>query len=218
MDATGIAVAVIIALAVIVGVGWFEYRRREFGKLDVEVQHAVTAARSARKQFRAASRLMTTEVASIERTISELSSVKGQRVAAGGGVTVYQRWIDTRQGSGSIIGVTASAADESTNGAGNAYVVVDGPAVNGVATLDASKDPKAGLNAYALAAAINKQARLAADEKKTLPEKIERAKSQLTTATRSHEQKVEAARSHFRGRLEVLPTETRAKYFRNDHA
>lgn len=232
--------ALVVILAIIVGcVTWYSWRKREFGKLDPDVQSAVRDAREARKQVKAAVKQRGSEIAAAGRRVSELSDAKGGRVAGGGGVTVYQRWIETKQGSGSIIGVTASAADESTirqrltatrmvafgvfalaapkkKTAGTAYVVIEGPSINGVATFDGQNDPKAGPHAYELAAAINTQARQAAHEQRTLPQQIESAKERLAVVTGEHDRRVQKARAHFESQLAAVPEDARAKYFSKD--
>ena len=102
-----------------------------------------------------------------------------------GGVILYERWIKTPQSEGSLVGVKASAADESSISQrltvtrmvglgvfslatpkrkmlGNAYVVIEGPEVSGVATFSAKNNKNAGPTAFAFAARINNAAREAA--------------------------------------------------------
>ena len=64
-------------------------------------------ARDLQHRYRAAWDEYGTEVDEAEATLKYFADPKGRRIFSGGGVVVYERWIQTPQGGGSIIGVSA---------------------------------------------------------------------------------------------------------------
>lgn len=172
-------------------------------KLTEEEKTLVKNVKDAKKALAAASRTQKKALSSAKRELSELQDPKGRRVAAGGGVQVFQRWIVTPQGSGSIIGVTASAEDNTSinkritatrlvglgvfalaapkkKGGGNAYVVIEGPHISGVASFSGDKQQSVGPRAFSLAAAINNTARQAAADEPHRPARISAVQTRIS--------------------------------------
>lgn len=171
-------------------------------KLTDEEQSLVQGVRDAQKALSSVTRTQGKSLKSVKKELAELEDMKGRRIATGGGVQVFQRWIVTPQGSGSIIGVTASAEDNTSinkrltatrlvalnvfalaapkkKGGGNAYVVIEGPHISGVAAFSGDKQQTVGPKAYSLAAQINNAARQAAADAPHRPAKIEALKQKI---------------------------------------
>ncbi|HYU66547.1 MAG TPA: hypothetical protein VEK09_07315, partial [Jatrophihabitantaceae bacterium] len=106
-------VIIIVVIAAIAGAGYWFIQRRTAGLSD-EVKDQIRATKAARKGWRDAVKTNGAQLKAANITLGDLTSQKGRRLGAFGGAALYQRWIDTPQGGGSIIGVKAEAADETS--------------------------------------------------------------------------------------------------------
>lgn len=228
-------VAIVLAVAALVGVGvavvFLATRRRR--ALTPDQLAAVKTAATARRRYRAAISARESRITQAKTALGKLTDPKGRRIAACGGVTLYERWIDTPQGGGSVVGVKAHAADESSvrqrltatrmltigvfalaapkkNGVGNAYVVIEGPSVSGVATLPAQGNKNAGPAAFAFAAQVNNAARTAEQEEPLRPARIHDAERALADAQSTDD--VDRAREEYRSAAAAVPDSYRSTY------
>ena len=173
-------------------------RLAEFEKGQME---HVRAAKAALLRARQAQAEIESKLASNTRKIQYLADKKGNKVArCSGGITIYERWIDTPEISGSIVGVKAGAHDNTSTSrritatrmlalgifslavpksraSGQAYCEFDGPEVAGVIVVSASKSYEAGPRAAKLAAQINTQAIRAAQWEQTRDQQISNLKA-----------------------------------------
>jgi hypothetical protein len=169
----------------------------------------------------------------LEGELKIWNSSQGKAVLTAGGVKVFQRWIQTPQGSGSIIGVVASAEDNTSinkrltatrmltlgifslaapkkKGGGHAYVVIEGPSVSGVATFQGTKGQDAGPKAFKLAAIINNTARSAVDLGARQPAEVSRLKTEITKIKGAPE--IQAATQNLESKIALLPEDLRTRY------
>lgn len=188
--------------------------------------------KSARSDLKRAEKTSKRELSKMETELLLLESPQGRRVASGGGVQVYERWISTPQGSGSIVGVNASAEDSTgiskrltatrmltlgvfslaapkKKGVGHAYVVIEGPEVNGVAVFEGNKSQGAGPAAFELAAAINNAARAAVANEKSRSSRIRELRKQI--GIQKENPVVKQARERLEAALAVLPEDLQAR-------
>lgn len=229
--------AIVLLGTAIVAVGafatWKYFERRKFAALPEHVQAALTQAKALRKTYKNAAKDYRRRTAGATSALQAIRDPKGRRLKALGGATLYERWIDTPQGNGSIIGVKATAADESSikqrltatrlvtfgvfalaapksSTAGNAYVVIDGPEVAGVATISAKSNANAGPAAFAFAASINNAARAAEAAEPGRPKAIEAARLALERARDDSD--VVEAKAKYVAAIEALPQEHQAQF------
>jgi hypothetical protein len=202
-------------------------------KLTDDEKALVKKVREAKKQLANASRTQKKALAAAKKELAELQDPKGRRVAAGGGVQVFQRWVVTPQGSGSIIGVTASAEDNTSinkritatrlvglgvfalaapkkKGGGNAYVVIEGPHISGVATFTGDKQQSVGPKAFALAASINNAARQAAADEPHRPSRMTSVKDKISVIESAPE--IATASLAVHSAIESLPLDLQSIY------
>jgi hypothetical protein len=195
-----VAVVVVSTLAVLV---WLAVANFPPPPPESEAVVAAKAkAASAKEAHRAALKYHDRRLKRYRRELAEAE--RGRRLARVGGVTLYEHWIHTPQGSGPLAGVKAHAADETSigqrltvtrmvtlgvfslaapkrTGTGHAYVVIEGPDVSGVATLSGSGSG-AGPAGYAFAAKINNAARASERDAPERAETIERARALVVRA------------------------------------
>jgi len=206
-------------------------RRRR--ALTVDQLANVKAAAAAKRAYRAAISTREARIKGAETTLRNLNDPKGRRIASCGGATLYERWIDTPQGGGSLVGVKAHAEDESSvrqrltatrmltigvfalaapkkKGVGNAYVVIEGPNVSGVATISAQANKNAGPAAYSFAAQVNNAARAAEQDEPLRPARIHAAETELNEARATDD--VDRAREHYRAAAGTVPDSYRSTY------
>jgi hypothetical protein len=202
-------------------------------KLTDDEKALVKKVKEAKKHLANASRTQKKALAAAKKELAELQDPKGRRVAAGGGVQVFQRWVVTPQGSGSIIGVTASAEDNTSinkritatrlvglgvfalaapkkKGGGNAYVVIEGPHISGVATFTGDKQQSVGPKAFALAASINNAARQAASDEPHRPSRITSVKDKISVIESAPE--IATASLAVHSAIESLPPDLQSIY------
>jgi hypothetical protein len=103
-----VAVVVLAAVCLIV---WLVPGR---GDIPQEIRDAIRAAKQSRSNYRRARKQHNKNVAQARSRLQILEDTKGRRLGSADGITRYERWISTPQGSGSLIGVKATAADESS--------------------------------------------------------------------------------------------------------
>lgn len=194
----------------------------------------VKAAKAAQSTVSSIEKAHKKQVENTEKELAELLDERGKRISSVGGVTLYERYIVSPQGSGSLIGVHATSEDNTSlskritatrmlafgvfalaapkkKGAGHAYVVFDGPEISGVATVAGSSNNAAGPQAATFAAKINNSARAAAlwQESKPAEEKrLRDALEQLSKVKVAEEEK-----ALFQKALQEVPEELQAKYF-----
>lgn len=224
----------LVLLGVLVGAIQVEMRTQKNAKpkrkLSDEEKMLMTEVKSAQKNLKVATKTNHKLLKSSRQQLAYLNDPKGKRLASGGGVAVFERWIVTPQGSGSIIGVTATAGDNTSiskrltvtrmvglgifslaapkkKGVGNAYVVVEGPNVNGVATFAAKSNQDAGPAAFRLAAAINNAARNSVNIEQNRPDQIRQV--QLTISQIEAAPEVHQAQSRLDEALAKLPDDLR---------
>lgn len=231
--ATTLAVVIVITvIAAVAGAGyWFTQRRP--ARLSDEVKGQIRATKAARKGWRDAVKTNGAQLKSANIALGDLTSQKGKGLGGFGGATLYQRWIDTPQGGGSIIGVKSEAADETSiqkrvtatrlvtlgifafaakkkTGGGNVYVVIEGPSISGLATMAGDKDSNHGPKAFAFAAQVNNAARAAEGAEPNRPAAIEACKAQIVNLERAESVRTAAAR--YQSAAAFLPSETLAKF------
>jgi len=189
-------------------------------------------ARDLQQRYRAAWDEYGTEVNAAEATLKYFADPKGKRICSGGGVVVYERWIQTPQGGGSIIGVSARANDATLERqrltatrmlafgifslaapkkirSGHAYVSIEGPEVNGVAVFPPSKN--AGPVAFDFAARINAAARQAQASEKERLVFVKSAKKELKAARRATDD-LDAIEIDYQRAIDALSPEERAEF------
>ena len=221
---------IVVAIGVLVGLGLvlravIAHRR--------SVPTEVAAAKDARRAYRKQTKTRDRRISAATQQLTLAESHEGRRLEQAGGITLYERWIVTPQGSGSLLGVKATAADESSvrqrltatrmvtlgvfalaapksKAVGNAYVVVEGPHVSGVAVIPANGNSNAGPKAFAFAAAINNAARAAEAAEASRPQAIEAARRKLAAANDRAE--LDAAAQAYTAAVSVVPDEYR-KHF-----
>ncbi|WP_287041890.1 hypothetical protein [Mycobacterium sp.] len=231
-----ILVLVVVALAA--GIVYAVWVARRNAEIPTETRVAITQAKHLRSECRRARKQHARQVGQARTRLQELEDPKGRRLRSAGGITLYERWISTPQGSGSLIGVKATAADESsvtvsqrltatrmvTMGVfslaapkktqkvhGSAYIVVEGPEVSGVGVIRAtSYNSTPGPAAFAFAADVNNAARAAAANVPRLPGLIAEAKEELHAA--EHDPKLGEAEFAYAKAVAGLPEEYRQKF------
>lgn len=227
-------VAILVVAAVIglgVAIALLATRRRR--ALTADQLAAVKAAAAARRVYRSATSARDARIKAAQKALNALTDPKGARISACGGATLYERWIDTPQGGGSLVGVKAQAADESSvrqrltatrmltfgifalaapkkKGVGNAYVVIEGPGVSGVAILPAKSNTGAGPAAFAFAAKVNNAARIAEQEEPLRPSRIHEAEKTLASAQSTDD--VDRAREDYRTAAAAVPESYRSTF------
>jgi hypothetical protein len=203
-----------------------------------EIRKEFDLAKQRRGDYRRARKRHEKRVATAHEQLVRLEDPKGRRLGSAGGVTLYERWITTPQGSGSLIGVKATAADESsisvtqrltvtrmvafgvfslaapkktTKSQGSAYIIIEGPEVSGVGVINASSyNTTPGPAAFGFAAQVNNAARDAAASAPLLPGRIAEARNQLVTAKKDPE--VTEAQAAYAKAVATLPETYRAKF------
>lgn len=189
-------------------------------------------ARDLQHRYRAAWDEYGTEVDEAEAALKYFADPKGKRIISGGGVVVYERWIQTPQGGGSIIGVSAKADDSTLERqrltatrmlafgifslaapkkirSGHAYVSIEGPEVNGVAVFPPGKN--AGPIAFDFAARINAAARQAKASEKERLVFVKSAKKELKAARRATDD-LEAIEIEYQRAIDALTPEEKADF------
>ncbi|NBO55575.1 MAG: hypothetical protein EBU84_13515 [Actinobacteria bacterium] len=202
-------------------------------KLDDEEKRLLKEVKLAQKSLRKAQRSSGSDLLKLQRQLANLKDPKGKLVGRGGGVKVFERWIETPQGSGPIVGVSASAEDNTSinkrlsvtrmvtlgvfslaapkkSGGGHAYVVIEGPSVSGVATFQGTKNQTAGPQAFKLAATINNTARAAVALVQNLPSQISEVESKIAEARLAPA--VAAANTRLSDAISVLPEDLKASF------
>lgn len=112
------------------------------------------------------------------------------------------------------LGVFSLAAPK-RNGVGNAYVVIEGPNVSGVAIFETQSDKSAGADAFAFAAAVNNAARAALAAEPGRPQRIDAAREALQQAKdRSTLDNTEAT---FVQKVEELPVKYQNRFTKERH-
>jgi len=223
----------LIGVVMLISVCAFYFRKRRGPGLDPETKALVEAASEARKEWARRQKANDKQTKSVTAELQNLSSQTGGKIASFGGATLYERWIETPQGAGSLIGVKAEAADESTinkritatrlltigvfalaarkkTGGGNVYVVIDGPNVSGVATLAGDKDSNNGPRAFDFAAKVNNAARAAEAFEVQRPQAIANRQAMLQKLRAKEE--VRNAADSYRQAVERLPAEHRERF------
>lgn len=224
---------IIVCAMIIAAIMFFYWRHREFQKMSPAEQNQVNATKQAKRELKRQTKAQAQRQRQAQVALANLSG-PGPVIKRQGGITLHSRWIKTPQGEGSLVGVAATAADESQikqrltatrivaygvfalaapkkSVHGNAYIIVEGPDVAGVGTIAADKDTNAGPAAYAFAAEINNAARAAAIEADRLPALKEAAQAALVKAKDTT--LVATARNEYTQLLSELSPELRAKYF-----
>lgn len=107
------------------------------------------------------------------------------------------------------LGVFSLAAPKK-KGLGNAYVVIEGSQVSGVATFPAQGNANAGPAAFSFAAEINNAARAAEAAESTRPQAIENARAALAHAKDNRD--ISVAASTYAQAVAALPAEHRSKF------
>lgn len=210
-------VALVILAAIIAIVTYRWYKRSE---MSPKLLAAIEVAQDARAQYHHLSREHRHRVTAAEAEIARLKDPKGRRLGFCGGIVLWERWIQTPQSEGPLIGVRAEAHDDTSisqrltvtrmvafgifslaapkrKTTGNAYVVVEGPDVNGVGM---APD---GPEAYNFAAVINNAAHAAEVFQAELPARLAAARRELSAAR--DESQVEAAHREYEKALQALP-------------
>jgi hypothetical protein len=169
------AVIVILLLATAIAVPMLVRSRRApehqaAVKARSQARHDVTEAtrrreaalKPLRQNLDRATRDHDKAIAAAKKELDALRDPKGKRLGAYGGITLYERWIDTPHGSGSVAGVTASvdsqlssrftatrivalgvfalAAKKKT---GNLYLMIDGPQIASIVDCPKDQDRRA---------------------------------------------------------------------------
>ncbi len=207
--------------------------KRQQAALPPEVRDGITKAKRLREEWRSRTETFDKQVEATASDLNLIISAEGKRLKTVGGVTLYERWIATPQGAGSLIGVKAEATDQSylqgritvtrlvtlgvfalaakkKQGGGNAYVVIEGPSVSGVATIRGDDKNTAGSEAFSFAAAINNVARLAEATEPGRPAAIDAASARLLAA--SDRTAVDTAGAAYAAAVAMLPAEHRLNF------
>ncbi|GAB2993928.1 hypothetical protein [Mycobacterium bourgelatii] len=228
----------LVAVALTAGIIYAIWVARTNGKIPEDTRVAIREAKRLRSEWRRARKQHARDVEQARLHLQNLQDVKGRRLGAAGGITLYERWISTPQSSGSLIGVKATAADESsvtvsqrltatrmvTLGVfslaapkktekvhGSAYIVIEGPEVSGVGVIEAtSYNSTPGPAAFSFAAQVNNAARAAAANAPLLPRLIAKAKQDFAAA--ENDPKVIDAEIAYTKAVAALPREYRQKF------
>lgn len=228
----------LVAVALITALCYVVFLVRVRGEIPEETRVAISAAKESRSQCRRARKQHAKNVAEARNRLQILEDTKGRRLGSVGGITLYERWISTPQGSGSLIGVKASAADESSvtvsqrltatrmvalgvfslaapkkkqQAHGSAYILIEGPDVSGVGVINASSyNTTPGPAAFTFAANVNNAARAAAANAPLLPGLIAKAKKELSAAEK--DPKITQAEVAYAKAVAALPEEYRQKF------
>ena len=189
-------------------------------------------AKDIQRRYRAAWDKYGTEVDKADAELKYFADPKGKRIISGGGVVVYERWIQTPQGGGPIIGVSAKADDSTLErqrltatrmlafgifslaapkkiSSGHAYVSIAGPEVNGVAVFPPGEN--AGPNAFDFAARINAAARQAEASEKERLVFVKSAKKTLMAARRATDD-LDAIEIEYQRAIDALTPEEKADF------
>lgn len=187
---TGIVVATFLAEA-----GW---------NLPQETRDSIREVKRLRSAYRRARKQHARDVEKARKRLQQLEDPKGDRLDAAGGITLYERWISTPQGSSSLIGVRATAADRFS-------IVIEGPEISGVGVIRPSSNTTSSSSvAFTFAAAVNNAARAAAAYAPFLPELIAEARNKLAAAERDPESiNAEIAYAHA---VAALPRDLQHKF------
>ena len=94
-------VAVVALTAGIVYAVWLIRAR---GEIPEETRVAIREAKQSRSECRRARKQHARDVLQARMRLQDLEDTKGRRLGAAGGITLYERWISTPQGSGSLVG------------------------------------------------------------------------------------------------------------------
>jgi len=105
------------------------------------------------KKYRKTNRQSQSQLKSAEKLFANLSSTKGNKLGGGGHVNVFERWLETPDGSGSIIGAEASVI---VNGDYVGKVLLKAPIIN---TFNNATVVNAGSQPQQVAKLINDAAR-----------------------------------------------------------
>jgi hypothetical protein len=230
-------VVVMIIVAVLAGGACIAYLLL-VDKVPPELKGAFATAKQRRGDYRSARKRHEKRLAAARQQLSCV--VMGRELGSAGGVTLYERWIITPQGHGSLIGVKATAADESsvavsqrltvtrmatlgvfslaapkktTTAHGSAYIIIEGPEVSGVGVINASSyNTTPGPDAFRFAAQVNNAAREAAVNAPLMPQRIAEAREQVAAA--ETDQEVTKAKANYAKAVSALP-ETYRKKFRD---
>jgi hypothetical protein len=104
-----VAVGFAVVIAVVVGLAAW---RRRTAAVPAFVRRGLRDAKQARRTFAVKAREYHRRVQAATARLAELESARGRRLKHPlGGVTLYERWIDTPHGGVPLFGVRASAAD-----------------------------------------------------------------------------------------------------------
>jgi hypothetical protein len=189
--------------------------------------------KASQKNLKAVLKTNKSTLTKLQNDLATWNSSQGRMVVATGGVKVFQRWIQTPQGSGSIVGVVASAEDNTSiskrltatrmvtlgifslaapkkKGGGFAYVVIEGPSVSGVATFQGTKGQDAGPKAFKLAALINNTARNAVALENQRPDEVARLNAEIAKIRAAPG--VQEASVNVDSKIALLPEDLRTRY------
>lgn len=189
--------------------------------------------KASQKNLKAVLKTNKSTLTKLQNDLATWNSSQGRMVVATGGVKVFQRWIQTPQGSGSIVGVIASAEDNTSiskrltatrmvtlgifslaapkkKGGGFAYVVIEGPSVSGVATFQGTKGQDAGPKAFKLAALINNTARNAVALENQRPDEVARLNAEIAKIQAAPG--VQEATANVHSKIALLPEDLRTRY------
>jgi hypothetical protein len=204
-------------------------------KITEEEKLLVREVKISQKNLKMALKSNKAMLSRLEGELKNWNSAQGNIVIATGGVKVFERWIQTPQGSGSIVGVVASAEDNTSiskrltatrmvtlgifslaapkkKGGGYAYVVIEGPSVSGVATFQGTSGQDAGPKAFKLAALINNTARGAVALEAKRPGEIARLNTEVAKIKAAPE--VQIASENLEAKIALLPEDLRTRYTR----
>jgi hypothetical protein len=224
-------VLIALALVAITVAIIFAIRKIQFSRLPPEVQEGIHRAKDARTEYRREHTNYEDRVSSAERELHGLEDPKGRRLNSAGGVELYERWIDTPQGHGSLIGVRAKAEDDpyalatypataqqasigkaaDEPSTGKAYVVIEGPNVSGVAVIAGTAGETPTQKALMFSAEINNAAHAAEQAAPLLAGRIETARQQLDAAKKD-DAMVKRARQAYAEAAALLPAQYRGKF------
>ena len=230
-------VVVLIIVVVLAGGAYVAYLQL-VNKVPPELKEAFNMAKERRRDYRSARKHHEKRLAAARQHLSYLENPMGLRLGSAGGVTLYERWISTPEASGSLIGVKATAADESsisvsqrltltrmaafgvfslaapkktTNTHGSAYIIIEGPEVSGVGVIKASSyNTTPGPAAFRFAAQVNNAAREAAANAPLMPQRIAEARKQVAAA--ETDQEATKAKANYAKAVTALPEPYRKKF------
>jgi hypothetical protein len=230
-------VVVLIIVAVLAGGACIAYLQL-VNKVPPEIKGAFNMAKQRRGDYRSARKRHEKRLAAARKHLAYLEDPMGRRLGSAGGVTLFERWIITPQASGSLIGVKATATDESsisvsqrltvtrmvafgvfslaapkktTKPQGSAYIIIEGPEVSGVGVINASSyNTTPGPDAFRFAAQVNNAAREVAANAPLLPQRIAEARKQVAAA--ETDQEVTKAKANYAKVVTALPETYRRKF------